>query len=448
MLEPLLKTTAGSAPPLPEAPVNCVGFPLPFEGTLEYNAPARGPWNIVHTGMLLPESHQVYACAQGCLRGVILTAAEMQSMERMSWISVSEEDMFNGELEENLIDGTAEILERMPVHPRAVLLYVSCIHLFAGCDCRRVVQELHRRFPHIDFADCYMNPTMRKSGLTPDQLTRRQLFTLVPERPVNPQAVNIIGNDRPTDSRCEMMQLLAQAGCTVRDITTCRSYDDFLEMGEAALNITTFLPAVAASEALSRRLGRTTLHLPLCYGAQEIERHFARLADALRTEAPDLAPWRQRAENALQDAKALIGDRPIAIDYTATPRPLGLANLLLEHGFNVERIYADAFIPEEAEDFQRLRCSFPAVRISPTVNPAMLNASPPHPDVHSIAIGQKAAWFKNTRHFVNILSGGGLHGFHGIVRLAQLLADACLNPKDTPELIQLKGSGCRSCINM
>ena len=56
----------------------------PFYEGLQYNAPARGVWNIVHTGMLIPDSHQVYVCAQGCLRGVILTAAEMNSMERMS----------------------------------------------------------------------------------------------------------------------------------------------------------------------------------------------------------------------------------------------------------------------------------------------------------------------------------------------------------------------------
>ena len=32
-------------------------FPAPFAAQLEYAAPARGTWNIVHTGMLLPESH-------------------------------------------------------------------------------------------------------------------------------------------------------------------------------------------------------------------------------------------------------------------------------------------------------------------------------------------------------------------------------------------------------
>ena len=63
-------------------------FPAPFESGLEYNPPTRGVWNIVHTGMLIPESRQIFVCAQGCLRGVILTAAEMNAMDRMSWVTV------------------------------------------------------------------------------------------------------------------------------------------------------------------------------------------------------------------------------------------------------------------------------------------------------------------------------------------------------------------------
>ena len=52
-------------------------YPEPFAHTLEYSAASRGPWNIAHTGMLVPEAHEIFVCAQGCLRGVVLTAAEM-----------------------------------------------------------------------------------------------------------------------------------------------------------------------------------------------------------------------------------------------------------------------------------------------------------------------------------------------------------------------------------
>ena len=59
---------------------------------LEFNSPAHGNWNIVHTGMLLPESIQIYVCADNCMRGVVLTAAEMNAADRFSFVIVEEED--------------------------------------------------------------------------------------------------------------------------------------------------------------------------------------------------------------------------------------------------------------------------------------------------------------------------------------------------------------------
>ena len=34
-------------------------FPTPFVSALEYNSPVHGNWNIVHTGMQVPESIQI-----------------------------------------------------------------------------------------------------------------------------------------------------------------------------------------------------------------------------------------------------------------------------------------------------------------------------------------------------------------------------------------------------
>ena len=56
-------------------------FPTPFVSALEYNSPVHGNWNIVHTGMQVPESIQIYVCADNCMRGVVLTAAEMNAAE-------------------------------------------------------------------------------------------------------------------------------------------------------------------------------------------------------------------------------------------------------------------------------------------------------------------------------------------------------------------------------
>jgi hypothetical protein len=445
MLIPLNNSTPCD---IPSVTIGEASFPQPFAGTLEYNAPIRGTWNIVHVGMLVPESHQVYVCAAGCLRGVIQTAAEMCAMDRMSWVAVNEEDMFNGQLEENIITGTEEILARLPKPPRAILLFISCIHQFAGCDMQRVIHELTQRHSETAFVDCYMTPTMRKSGLTPDQLTRRQIYTLLPKTAPGPKTVSIIGNDRPTSPESELLKLFAQAGWQVRDITLCHSYDEFLATADSSLYVTTFLPAKAAAEALALRTQRPHLHLPLSYTRTEITAQLTQLSTHLGIMPNSYdAEWNE-CSDALSQLREELGARPIAIDYTATPRPLGLARLLVEHHFNVACVYADAFSPEERDDFAALKVIAPQLLLRPTVHPAMLYAHANTPNPQILAIGQKAAWFSNTPHFVNIVSGGGMWGFAGIKQLVTLMREVANTARDTDKIIQHKGIGCTSCLMM
>ena len=98
----------------PSVKISEAKFPAPFTSGLEYGAPARGTWNIVHVGMLIPEAHQIFVCAQGCLRGVVLTAAEMNASDRFSTIAVREHNVLDGDIEELIIDGVSDILERLP----------------------------------------------------------------------------------------------------------------------------------------------------------------------------------------------------------------------------------------------------------------------------------------------------------------------------------------------
>ncbi|MBR0457656.1 MAG: hypothetical protein IJJ26_00325 [Victivallales bacterium] len=421
------------------------GFPAPFASTLEYNPPARGTWNIVHTGMLLPEAHQIYACAQGCLRGVILTAAEMKAMDRMSWISVKEEDLFNGTMEQNVVSGVSHILERLPRMPRAVLLYVSCLHLFTGCDMEVMLNQLRERFPDIDFTDCYMTPTMRKT-IAPDPQMRRQLYSLLRPLPLDEQFVNLIGNDLPTRPSCELFTILHQAGKTIRDITLCHSYDDYLAMASSAWNLT-FLPvAIPAGEELQERLGQKHLHLPLVYTIEQIQEAYRTLAQGLQINLPDLTPLTETATRRLREVAKLLKGLPVAIDASAAPRPLNLARCLLEHGFRVNTLYADDFPSCEETDFRWLQGNHPELLLRPVGNPSMrFAARGMHEPI--LAIGQKAAYFEQTPHFVNMTAAGsGLFGFDGLLGLADLLEDAFLHEKDIERVISHKGFGCVSCL--
>ena len=424
-------------------PISEVPFPAPFASGVEYAAPARGPWNIVHVGMLIPESHQIFVCAQGCLRGVVLTAAEMGAGDRFSTITVRENNVLDGDMERLIIDGTTDILEKLGRHPRALLIYTSCIHHFIGCDLEYVYKKLRERFPDIDFTDCYMNPIMRKSKMSPDAKMRQQLYSLLKPREKDGKSVNIIGNIAEIHPESELLSMLRAGGFRVRDICWCRTYDEYQEMAESAANISWNPAAVPAGETLAERLGQEHFYLPLSYDFGEITANLQRLSDALGLPMADVGALKKKAELSLERAAEAVKGMPVLIDYTATPRPLGLAKLLLEHGFQVESVYADSFTAEDKPDYDWLREHCGNLEIHPTIHPKMgLLAAGRTPCKNVLAIGQKAAYFNGTNHFVNLLEGGGLYGFEGICALCDLIEEAAREEKDTRSIIQVKGWGC------
>ena len=119
----------------PEGAVITIGeadFPVPFPLGLEFNSPAHGNWNIVHTGMLMPEAIQIYVCADNCMRGVVLTAAEMNAADRFSFVTVEEENLLNGNLEDVTIEGVTDVLNKLEKKPKASAPFYCLSASFSG----------------------------------------------------------------------------------------------------------------------------------------------------------------------------------------------------------------------------------------------------------------------------------------------------------------------------
>ena len=416
-----------------------------FDTGLEYSAPARGTWNIVHTGMLIPEAHEIFVCAQGCLRGVVLTAAEMGAEDRFSTVAVRENNVTDGDLEELLIDGVTDILEKLPKRPPAVLVYTSCIHHFMGADLDHMYHTLRERFPDVAFTDCYMNPIMRKSGLTPDQLMRRQLYSLLEKRPAHPKKILVAGNDFGCDPGGDLDALLWAGGFELCELQRTRTFEEYLSLAEASLCITNQPAAIPGGELLRDRFGMKHLHLPLSFDYGEIRQNYESLCAATGIPVPDLGGKEEACEAALSRARKVIGDAPVEIDYTAFSRPLSLARLLLDHGFSVRRVYLDGVSGEDRGDFDLLQREYPDLLLSPTVHPVM-RVEERRREEKTLAVGQKAAYFAGTPYFVNIVENGGFTGFDAVCGVASLMEEAWMQEKDTRSLIGIKGMGCGACL--
>ena len=436
-------------------------FPAPFASELEYNSPVHGNWNIVHTGMQVPEAIQIYVCADNCMRGVVLTAAEMNAADRFSFVIVEEQHVLNGNLEDITIEGVTDVLNKRGDHPKAVLLFTVCLHHFVGSNLNYIYDELERRFPDICFIRCYMDPIMQKHGLTPDQKLRKAMYDPLPECEPDAKTVSVFGSDFALDESSDIKRLLRRYGYTVRELPTCETWQDLLDMSKGRLFLDIYPAGKYGMETQARRLAREHLYLPGSFDYREIKEELRKLLQELQagqeqenvlgieTISEELEAFCKReitlCENAVGHAKAIIGDTSIVLDYLYHPRPLGLAGFLLKHGFHVTTVYLDSVSPEEKNVFDWLKIHHPDLELCATIQ-AKMRVLPRHTEEKVLAIGQKAAWFSGSSYFVNMVQGGGLWGFDGIRRTLELMTEAFLEEKDPEDLIIRKGWGCESCI--
>ena len=281
-------------------------FPVPFGHRLEFNAPVHGTWNIVHIGMLVPQCHQIYVCADNCMRGVVLTAAEMGADDRFSSVLLEEDDLYDQNLETITIEGVSDIIRRLPVRPRAVAVFLVCLHHFVGTDASYVYKTLEERFPDIDFIRGWMDPVMQKTGLTPEQKLKEAMYRPIRPLPVDPKLVCVLGDNQALYPDSDLARLLAKAGGRVLQLhdwrahgrrigvlsgeegdtedehfAFCKNYDDFLGIGAAGLLITRSPSGVHGVTQLAKRLGRPFLYLPPVSGEEEIRRQIETLARTL-----------------------------------------------------------------------------------------------------------------------------------------------------------------------
>jgi len=429
-------------------------FPVPFQPGLEFNSPAHGNWNIVHTGMLVPEAQQIYVCADNCMRGVVLTAAEMNAADRFSFVIVEEKDLLGGNLEDVTIEGVTDVLKRLDKKPKAVLLFTVCLHHFLGSDLDRIYGELEKRFPEIFFMRCFMDPIMQKTGPTPDQKLRLAMYDAVQERKADPKCVTVLGSDFALDEGSDICRILKKNEILLREIPTCETWEDYQNLGEGSLILNCYPAGKFGAEKQAERLGRPFLYLPGSFDYGEIQEQEEKLLGMLgqqnnrktgKINGLDIEKEIRECEEALSHAHQIIGDTPIAVDYLFHPRPLGLTKLLLTHGFQVQSVFLDSISPEEKEVFFWLKENYPELKLISTVRPEMRVRTRQQSE-KILAIGQKAAWFTGSRNFVNMVQGGGLWGFDGIRRTAQLMVEAFHEEKDPEDLIVRKGWGCESCI--
>lgn len=423
-------------------PISQAHYPDPFTIGLEFNPPVHETWNIVHIGMQVPKSIQIYICADNCLRGVVMTAAEMNAMDRFIGITIEERDIFDGHLEEQMIETITYALNKRSSLPPVAIIFPVCLHKFLSVDLDYVYKKLRATFPTVVFVEAYMDPLSQKEGLAPDQRLRKVMYDSI-QPLAQDDSIALLGSEvTHTYETSDLVAMAIDHHLKVRQLKDM-SYQDFLDLGHAQMHICTYPAGDYGIQALSNRLDASYLYLSPCFDYKSIQEELDLFCDKLHISHLDHQTREGACEEAFSHLKDNIGQKAIAIDFVATPRPLNLARVLLEHGFNVTSVYLDTIFPEEKEDFFLLQKQFPALKLIPTIHANMRFEMG---EGECLAIGPKAAYFENTRHFVNIIEGGGFFGYRGLLSMLKAIEAAYYTSKDPALIVPQKGLGCECLL--
>ncbi len=186
-------------------------FPVPFQPGLEFNSPVHGT-GISYIRECCSEARQIYVCADNCMRGVVLTAAEMNAADRFSFVIVEEKDLLGGNLEDVTIEGVTDILNRLDRSQRQYCFLPCVFIIFWEVIWTASTENWKKDFRRSFFMRCFMDPVMQKTGPTPDQKLRRAMYDAVPERKADPECVTVLGSDFVLDESADICRILKKNG--------------------------------------------------------------------------------------------------------------------------------------------------------------------------------------------------------------------------------------------
>ena len=103
----------------------------------------------------------------------------------------------------------------------------------------------------------------------------------------------------------------------------------------------------------------------------------------------------------------------------------------------------------DEQNFRWLQKNAPTLRLYPTKHPAMRTQPRDHRDPSGrlpIALGQKAAYFTGTHHFLPHVEAGGHYGLEAIHWLQNAILRASRTETDPEPILKKKAWGAPSCI--
>ena len=418
------------------------------KGSLEYTCPSHGGWGMVRTGMLIPESHQLFVCPSACGRHGALGAIQQGYKNRLSYLYLEESDIISG-YDAAICEAVGELLERLQKRPKVLIVFVSCLDDLIGTDCDAVMEELSQRYPDIQFRMGHMNPISTNSDEPPLVSIWKNVYSLMESSQQEKKlGVNMLGNYVPIHEESEIFEVLANFNMKLYHVGNCTTYEELRDMGNNCLNLLVAAPVEKIAKQLKKTQGIEYVKAHVAYDLEKIKANYQLIFERLKEmgkiadtkESLDgfqeiLRKSEEKAVAAIWAAKEKVGNKKLYIDYSAFAEPFAAAKFFYQEGFNIQRVYAKD-IDETDENYQWL-LKETQVEIIKVNKHDIVNKWKKTDD--SISIGMEAAYVSGSRYVVPVFQNEGMYGFYGVCMLMKKLEDCVKEDADLQEVIHQAG---------
>ena len=378
--------------------------------------------------LAIPESHTLYLCPNACARRRGLRALRNGVMDDVSFLRFSQADVVTGCYERGVIEACGRLLATLPRRPRVISLYVNCIDDFLGTDARALVDELSSRHPDVRFILSRINPISDDVSKAKLQSIHMRLYELLEPQVEHDGGVTLLGHFEEIPATSEFHRIVASLGLgPIRQVFTCADFDEYGLLAKSRLALSLSHLGDVALDDFSKRLGVAGMRWHASYALDEIERRYRRLA-ALCRGSVDCYEYATEARMAIERARAVVGDTPIAVDSSASLKPFTLALDLLSYGFNVRAVFALHAKADDSAAARRLAKDYPKVDVVRDGGAGTVRgASNAAKSITWIAVGFDAAFLLGTSHTVDMYHDEGQFGFQGVKALMEGLCAAVEN---------------------
>lgn len=405
-----------------------------FGDTLHYVSPAHGGWGLVRIGALIPESHQLFVAPFACGRHGALGGTLNGIKDRISYLYIDESDIVSGGYEDLIPEAVDELLENLEKKPKVLLIFVTCLDDLLGTDHVQLNQKLSQLHPDVKFVTCHMNPISENMKFPPGISMQNNLYSLLEKSDAVEKAVNFIGNHSAVNKDCEIYKILEGNEYKIRHITDFDKFEDYLCMSQSKLNITLSPVAKYATEQMEKNLGIDYLLAYNTYDLNEIKAFYKSLEEKLEIKI-DTKQFEERAKKKINEARKLIGDYPIAMDYQAIKKPFTLAKALIEYGFKVSFIMVDGVKKIEKAAYEYIVENHRDITIVNAVHPELVKNEYRN-DENYICIGFDCGYATGSSKAINVMLDEGWFGYYGVEKLMESMMEVYKKGTDVKEMIE------------